>query len=391
MKLAIDIRCLQDTWRTGVGEYTWQIVRALQNYYPSTDIVGYTARAEAGAVAPEIKQILNIASSDYNPRWQNLLYTLGAGRGLDDILLTKMNIKPDIWWLPNPAFCKFTDEVPTVLTVHDLAIYHYPEFFKWRGRLWYFPYLRQLLKKMSRHKKCAWVAVSPHTAQDMADYFPQIANSITIIPPAISNIYYERVSLEIRNQVNNRYRLERPYLLSVGTIEPRKNYNLLLKVYELLLQKNRNFPYDLVIAGAWGWKNKSFKSLLAIHPARERVHVLGYVNEADKPALYQGANLFLYPSYYEGFGIPVLEAMASKVPVICSNISSLPDLVQDAGLLLDPREVGEWVEAIEWLTQDQSACADYINKAIDLARQYAWEKSALEYYKLFTKVYASSN
>jgi glycosyltransferase involved in cell wall biosynthesis len=172
-------------------------------------------------------------------------------------------------------------------------------------------------------------------------------------------------------------------LLSVGTVEPRKNHQLLLRVYDELVRQQPEFPFDLVIAGGWGWRSRPLQRLYRSLQSRARIHFTGYVSDAEKRALYASAKLFLYPSFYEGFGLPVLEAMAVGVPVLASHTSSLPEVVGEAGVLLTPYNPAAWLSAVRWLVDDKQARAELSAKGRTRAREFSWEQAANSYYALF--------
>jgi len=231
-------------------------------------------------------------------------------------------------------------------------------------------------------------AVSQHTADDVTEHFPQLKEKLQVIYPGIGQEYFESPSAAEQQEVRERLKLPERFLLSVGTIEPRKNYKLLLTVYDQLVRQSPHYPYDLVIAGGWGWLSKPLQKLYQGLAARKRVHFTGYVSETDKRALYAQAELFLYPSFYEGVGIPALEAMASGVPVLTSHASSLPEVVGEAGVLLSPYNPVVWLQALQWLESDQAARKQLGAAGRARARQFSWEQAADQYYGLFHEVAA---
>lgn len=384
MHLGVDIRCLQDEWRTGVGQYSWNTLRALAELEPSWRFKGYANAAGKIGLPQEISHIMQVVRRRWPNRLNNLLSWFKLGPTLQQHL-TEQGDTPDLVWLPNPLFAKLNRAAAVVLTVHDLSFLHYPQFFPRRGRLWYFPMVRRLLQR-DLPSQARLVAVSEHTADDLIEQFPRFKGRVNVAYPGVDPVYFERPSFEAVAQVRQSYQLPEQYLLSVGTVEPRKNYELLLRVYDELVRREPNFQHDLVIAGAWGWRFEGLKALYRQLPSRSRIHFLGYVREEDKPALYAEASLFLYPSFYEGFGMPPLEAMAAGVPVLASHSSSLPEVVGESGLLLSPMRLNHWLEAVRWLMADAGARADLARAGQARARRFSWQKTAEVYRDLFSSL-----
>ena len=384
MRLGVDLRCLQDTNRTGVGEVAWQTMQAL-GARSSVELVGFANAAGRVDLPPQLERVVKVVRTNVPNKIKNLSLFLKLGQPIDVLLEEKTGKKLDALWLPNPSFAYVSSNTPVVLTVHDLSFIHFPQFFSRRGHLWYFPAVRRLLSQ-GLPAGSAVVAVSQHTADDLAEQFPKLTASLRVVNPGITRDYFESPTAEELVAVRNRLHVPEHFLLSVGTVEPRKNYQLLLSVYDQLLKQDPHYPYDLVIAGGWGWRSGGLRKLYQRLASRNRIHFVGYVSELEKRALYAQAELFLYPSYYEGFGIPPLEAMASGVPVLVSHASSLPEVVGNAGVLLSPLNPAVWLEALQWLQRDQKALAQYRTLGRARAREFSWERAADGYYAVFKEL-----
>ena len=176
---------------------------------------------------------------------------------------------------------------------------------------------------------------------------------------------------------------QKPYILFVGTIEPRKNVAVLLDAYERLAPSLKE-EFDLVVAGPPGWGEPT--TLRRLESRSPGVHYLGYVPEQDLPGLTAGATVFVYPSLYEGFGLPVAQSMAAGVPVITSNVSSLPEVGGDAALLVDPKSVSELSSALGRILLSPDLCAELRANAIRRAEQYRWEVCARKSWKFFERI-----
>jgi alpha-1,3-rhamnosyl/mannosyltransferase len=184
----------------------------------------------------------------------------------------------------------------------------------------------------------------------------------------------------------NRMRgLPDPYILYVGNLEPRKNLPMLLTAFQSLPRRLKE-RYSLVIAGAEGWHANGLRKALRPLQKGGKVILTGYVPQSRLSDLYRGASLFAYPSYYEGFGLPVLEAMACGVPVISSDSSSLPEVVGDAGILVDPFLAGEWSETMARVLSDENLQKEIGQRGLNQARMFTWERCAGETIRIYQRV-----
>jgi len=199
---------------------------------------------------------------------------------------------------------------------------------------------------------------------------------ITVIPPAIDHQKFKKSSETQISRVKKRYGLKGDYILFVGNVEPRKNLVRVLGAYNNLAEDIRS-THPLVLAGSTGWNDAEIQAKLAeLDKKNITVVTTGFVEADDLPHLYSGASVFLYPSVYEGFGIPVLEAMACGVPVISSKVSSLPEVAGNAAVLVDPLQVSEITEALQNVLTDTKLRKKMITKGYEQGKQYSWARSA---------------
>jgi alpha-1,3-rhamnosyl/mannosyltransferase len=215
------------------------------------------------------------------------------------------------------------------------------------------------------------IAVSRHTLEDAVRLLRFDPERMEVIYPGVAESFFdnpERRTAEVRRRLG----LGRPYALFVGTIEPRKNLDRLLEAWAGLKRSLRE-EFDLVVAGPPGWSSESTLARLGAAPG---VRYLGYVPESELPPLTAGAAVFLYPSLYEGFGLPVAQAMACGVPVVASGVSALPEVVGEAGLLVDPQSVAEIRAAVERLLLSPSLRAGLAVRARQRAACFRWERAA---------------
>lgn len=279
--------------------------------------------------------------------------------------------------------------VPTVATVYDISFLLYPQLHSRYNRL----YLRTILPLCVRSAKRI-IAISENTRRDLINWLgSSVAERIRVVPGGVSNeSSFEDLAPDQLDNVLARYGLlNRPYILGVGTIEPRKNYSGLVSAYAGLV-KNGYENTPLVIVGRVGWQNEYERvkeiaqnaslsvqeSVSAQNPARQVVILTG-VNDSDLRALYQGAAVFSYPSLYEGFGLPVLEAMAAGAPVITSNVSSLPEVTGTSGeaaILINPTDTTAHTQALQNLLANPDLTQQLRSAARQRARIFTWRRSA---------------
>jgi glycosyltransferase involved in cell wall biosynthesis len=259
-----------------------------------------------------------------------------------------------------------------VVTVHDLAFIVHPELFPRPWRLMYRAGLARAVRSAD-----AIIAISRHTAEDLARRTRVDPHKVHVIPLATTP---QRSSSSVEETLA-RLKIRRPYLLFVGTLEPRKNLVRLVRAYRRMAA--RGAPHALVLTGPLGWHAQGLMSELSAE-GPGAVVLTGHVSASDLDAIYRGAAAFAYPSLYEGFGLPVIEAMIRGVPCVVSTSSSLPEVAGDAALMVDPRSVGGLAEALERVTTDE-ALADRLRAAgRERAARYTWDETArltLDLYK----------
>jgi glycosyltransferase involved in cell wall biosynthesis len=268
--------------------------------------------------------------------------------------------------------------VPTVLTVHDLIFERLPGHHKPLNR-WYLHLTLPLFCRRATHI----IAVSEHTRADLAALYRIPPTKITVIPEA-ADPRFRPPSDEALDLARVSYGLPERYLLCVGTIEPRKNLDRLLAAWEPLYLSGEVPP--LVIVGRRGWLYDHFFAALERSPARDGVIFPGWMLDDDLPAVYAAAELFLFPSIYEGFGLPVLEAMASGAPVVCSNATSLPEVAGDAVLFFDPYDVEAIRAALRTALSDAALRQDLRQRGFQRAMRFSWGRAAEETLALYRQL-----
>jgi glycosyltransferase involved in cell wall biosynthesis len=281
--------------------------------------------------------------------------------------------KPDVLFIPAHVlpFVVPASRLPaSVVTIHDLGYHYFPDAHPWRQRL----YLN-MSTRWSASAATRLIAVSQATADDLVRFYGTSTQKICVIHEAHEqNSTYRPTELA---DVLTRYQLKRPYALYVGTIQPRKNLARVIQA-TAKLSKADLLDCDLVLTGGTGWLNESLDALVAQLGLADRIHFIGYVADDALPALYTGARFFCFPSLFEGFGLPVLEAQRYGAPVMTANNSSLPEIAGDAALLVDPTDIDAIADAMLRLSRDEALRQRLIEAGYQNVKRFSWEKAARE-------------
>ena len=271
----------------------------------------------------------------------------------------------------------------SVITVHDLIFKICPETVLLHKRLYYNLFVRKSLNKASQI-----IAVSNNTKQDLIRLFGIPEEKIKVICYGLDN-YYRPLDKDLaRNKIYEIYGLKDDFLLYTGRIEPRKNLGRLIKAY-CRMKKEDNIKHKLVIAGSPGWLHRETLDLARRPEFKNEIFFLGHVSSEQLLYLYNASSLFVYPSLYEGFGLPVIEAMACAVPVITSDNSSLKEIAGDNALLVDPYDVKELIGAMRLLLKHDSSRNNLIDRGLVKIREFSWEKAAQETIALYKEAAAT--
>ncbi|MEA3459659.1 MAG: glycosyltransferase family 1 protein, partial [Chloroflexota bacterium] len=278
---------------------------------------------------------------------------------------------PDVLFIPAHVL-PILHPHASVVTIHDLGYLHYPHAHRLLDRF----YL-DLSTRYNAHAATHLIADSIATKRDLAECYGVDAAKITVVYPGYDQAAFRPADVKAIEAVKARYGIASEYILFVGTIQPRKNLVRLIEAFANLhtcILAN----LQLVIAGKRGWLYEGIFQRVEELGLEGQVVFTGYVAEEDLPALLSGARLLVLPSLYEGFGLPVLEAMACGTPVVCSNASSLLEVAGDAAILVDPLDVEELAAAMERVLRDKELQAEMIERGFERAKRFSWEKCAQE-------------
>lgn len=270
--------------------------------------------------------------------------------------------------------------VPTVITVHDLAFLHWPHFLTQDSASYY----GQIDRGVRRASHI--IVPSENTKADLIAQLGVREEKVSVIYEAADEKFMPLPVEPTRREICAKYGLPDTYMLFVGTIEPRKNVDGLLRAFRALLDRNGTGDVALVIAGGRGWLYEEVVDLIGALRLEERVHLLGRVPDENLHKLYVGARCHVHPAHYEGFGLPPLEAMACGTPTIVSNISSLPEVVGDAALLVNPNDPEEMAVALQRLLTDDRLHAELRDKGLQRASCFSWNQAAHETLGVYRRV-----
>jgi glycosyltransferase involved in cell wall biosynthesis len=334
--------------RAGVGVYTTQILHAMSVDRPDCQM---TVFGPPGA-------FVHVPNSRYRPLPRARL----IGRHLQWPARIRQ-LKPDAYFGPAGVLPLGDVGCPSVITVHDLAIYRNAGWFPARQ-----PLSTRFVVPRSVLRADVVITVSENTAKDVVDIFGIPRSKIEVIPHGVAASFVP-MSAEDLAAARARLKLPERFILFVGTVEPRKNLETLLEAWAMM----RDRP-DLVVVGAWGWNYESIRQRMArMGPGLHHFESLG---PADLPAIYNSARVLAHPAWYEGFGLPPLEAMACGTPVVVSDRASLPEVVDGAGLVVPADQPDAWRKALERVIGETDLAADLRRRGILRAAQFSWARAA---------------
>ena len=281
-----------------------------------------------------------------------------------------------------PPFCP----CPFVVSIHDLSFEHLPQTFKRRSRT-----QLRLTVRHSARRAARILSLSEHTRSDIVETYGIEPDRIEAIPLAAPDHFRMVIDKRELQRVRHNYGIEGDYILSVGSIQPRKNLARLIKAYaQLRGDCSADKLPKLVLAGKCAWLYDETLRALDQAGVKDSVILTGYVPESDLPALYSSALCFVYPSYFEGFGLPPLEAMKCGAPVVVGNRTSLPEVVGDAGLTVDPFDVDAIAGAIRRLLNDSALRAELSQKGEERASAFTWRETARQTLQIYQDVARSA-
>ncbi len=342
--------------RTGTERYSYELIAALDRIAPSDIHFRLYVNGRRDQLPP-VSERATIHDIRLPRLWTHLRLGPTSWRARPHVLFVPAHVVP----LLHP---------PTVVTIHDVGYRAFPKTHTARRRL-----ELELTTRWSLRAARHVITISHATKRDLINWYGADPNRITVTHLGCSSIFAPPADPRVVAAVTAHYGLDqRPYLLYIGTVQPRKNLSRVIDALALTIAAG--YDLDLVIAGKRGWLSEPIERRAGELGIANRVHFTGFVADADLPALLAGALAFVFPSLYEGFGMPVVEAMACGTPVITSTSSSLPEIAGDAALLVDPLDTNAIAAAIMRLSDDQDLRATLRQRGLARAHLFNWETCA---------------
>lgn len=374
MKICIDLSPAVHK-RAGIGRYAQELTEALVRVDTHNQYWAFFNNSISVTVDSPLSHLPLLKLPLGNKLWRLSVLFSHLARIRQDRLFREIDI-----FHSTDNLLPYFPHTGSVHTLLDLAFRRFPKTLTPLNRFYLSVMTPHFLRKADRI-----IAISEHSKKDTVDLYGTPPDKIKVIPLGVGKRFHVVKDKKYLESVRQRLNLPNHYLLYVGTLEPRKNLVRLLEAF----RQARLDDYKLVIAGKTGWFSEPFFNKLHALGLGERVLLTGFVSDADLSALYSGATAFLFPSIYEGFGLPILEAMASGVPVICSDAASLPEVAGDAALLLSPYDIKGWTEAMENVVHDHILHERLIDFGLQRSRLFSWEQTARLTLDVYRDIYAN--
>ena len=380
MKIGIDIRPLMSSARSGVGQYSYELLNAVfaldkTNQY----FLFYNSHKDVSQNIPQWPQ----ANIQYlKTRWPNKAFNASikffSSPKIDRLI---KNEGLDYFFSSNFNFTTLTKETKYILTVHDLSFEFFPQFYSLKQRLWH----KAINPQMQCERADLILAPSENTKRDLINFYKINSGKIKVIYPGISchSKQSEESLSDKKLELKQKYNLPEKFILFLGTIEPRKNTIGLIEAFERFSSQTPFSNFSLVIAGHKGWNDTQIYKKFQSSPYKEKIKFIGSIESDDKVALYSLATIFVYPSFYEGFGFPIVEAMAAGTPIITSNRSSLPEVAGSAAYLVNPNRPSELANAMIEMFKNQKLRDHFRSLGLEQVKKFSWEKAAKEFLNIF--------
>lgn len=318
-----------------------------------------------------------------NPYFHKWPYTLHVGfssifnRSFDGFSDFEPEI--DLFFAPD-HYIPFLKNTPVIATIMDIIPLLYPEWVSLRFRR-----QKNFAFKKAILSTSHIITISEYSKNDLCTHLGIKKNRISVIPPGVSREYFQMLDDDRKKKVLEKYGIKKDFFVFVGTLQFRKNISRIIKAFGHL-PLNIKKQHELIIIGQDGWGTEKLKAELGLMEDAGYGKWIQYIPDKDLIALLQSARALVYPSLYEGFGLPVVEAFASRCPVISSGTTAIPEVAGDAAILIDPCSVAEISDAMELMTMNESERKKMISLGYRRAQQFTWEKSAEEHIKIFEMV-----
>lgn len=359
--------------RAGIGRYVQELTTALLAIDPENEYVAFYNHPAEAQVDPPLDRLRHLTTNLPDKPWRISVLLAQFARLSQDRIFPGI----DLFHATDNLLPRLL-RLKSVFTLYDLTFLIYPETHTSLNR-WF---LTLMMPHFLRDADTV-IAISESSKQDAVRLYGLDEAKIRVIYGGV-NSRFRPASPEAISAARQKYSLPKRFILYVGTIEPRKNLETLLEAFassEFVINN-----WQLVIAGKRGWLCGPILGRVRELEIEERVVFTGYVLDVDLPTLYSAADLFIFPSLYEGFGLPPLEAMACGVPVVCSNTSSLPEVVGNAALTVDPYDIQQWIRAVRRALSDEQLKLEMREKGLERVKRFTWERTARETLEVYRRV-----
>ncbi|HUH75432.1 MAG TPA: glycosyltransferase family 1 protein [Chitinophagales bacterium] len=363
MRIGINARFLIKNRQEGLGVYTQEVSQRLAKMYPEHEWYFIFDRQydESFITSSNITPVIAYPSARHPLLWywwfEKSLPKQFSKHRLDMFFSTD-------------SYLSLSAKIPQLLTVHDLAYEYFPKSIPWLVHQYYQNFIPRYCRKANQ-----LIAISNHTKQDLLLKYQIEENKIHTIPNGVSSEFSVLKPSEIQ-EVKAQYTRHQPYFLYVGAVHPRKNVISILQAFEKMKTSQPDLPHQLVIVGRNAWDNQSFMDYLNKMQYRKEVIWMESLEKSTLVKIIGAATAMVYVSLYEGFGLPVLESMASGVTVITSENSPMEEIVQDGGCIVSPLDIDEISGAMTRLATDESLRLELNTKSKIISQQYHWDKTA---------------
>lgn len=362
MKIAVNTRFLLDGYLEGYGYFLYETFRLITNAHPEHEFIFIFDRPfdKRFVFGSNVKPVVTGPQARHPLLWK-YWYDIKV-----PAIIKKYNA--DVF-VSCDGFCSLTAKIPQVLIVHDLSFLHYPSFIKKSHLSFHKKYIPKFLDKAK-----TLATVSEFSKQDIIAHYKIDPQKIDVVFSAAKEIF-KPSSNEEQQETKNKYTDGKEYFIYVGAIHPRKNLINLLKAFSVF-KKRQQSNMKLLLAGRLAWKYESFVQSLKSYKYRNDVIMTGYVGENELVKIIGAAYALVYPSLFEGFGVPVLESMQSNVPVITSANSSMQEIAKDAALYVDANNYNDIADKMMYIYKDENLIKDLIQRGKEIAPKYSWSKTA---------------
>lgn len=362
MIIAVNTRLLIKNNLEGCGYFTKEVLQILVKKHPEHQFHFFFDRPyDKGFIFSENVHPHVVTPAARHPLLWKIWFDIKV-----PALLKK--IKADVFLSPD-GFCSLRTKVPQCIVIHDLGFLHYPDSYKKLHYLFYKRYTPKFLKKAT-----SVATVSEFSKKDIIEHYKIAPEKVSVVYSAVKEIF-QPLNFDQQTAIKEKLTEGKEYFVYVGAIHPRKNLLNLLKAFSIFKRRLQS-SFKLVLAGRLAWKNDEFIELLKTYKYKDDVVLTGYIEEKELADLTASAYALVYPSFFEGFGVPVLEGMKCNIPVLTSRGTSMEEIGEDAALYFNPNDVDEIADKMMMIYKDETLRKNLIEKGKMISAKYSWERTA---------------